>query len=103
MMKIKTVMSVLLLTLGLSACSAFHVTPVPPPAVQPYAQEITRAQSLNLQKVGTVSAQVFGSPMDVEAEIKRRANASGAPYYLIIMMSDGIYPGSWYANALLYK
>jgi Protein of unknown function (DUF1471) len=75
----------------------------PPPAIQPYAQEITRAQSLNLQKVGTVSAQVFGSPMDIEAEIQRRANASGAPYYLIIMLSDSIYPGTWYANALLYK
>jgi hypothetical protein len=56
-----------------------------------------------LQKVGTVSAQVFGSPMDIEAEIQRRANASGAPYYLIIMLSDSIYPGTWYANALLYK
>ncbi|ATM88431.1 biofilm peroxide resistance protein BsmA [Yersinia enterocolitica] len=102
-MTIKRAMLFLLMTFVLSACSAFHVTPVPPPAIQPYAQEITRAQSLNLQKVGTVSAQVFGSPMDVEAEIKRRANASGAPYYLIIMMSDSIYPGIWYANALLYQ
>ncbi|MDN0123987.1 biofilm peroxide resistance protein BsmA [Yersinia aleksiciae] len=102
-MTIKRAMLFLLMTLGLSACSVFHVTPVPPPAIQPYAQEITRAQSLNLQKVGSVSAQVFGSPMDVEAEIKRRANASGAPYYLIIMMSDSIYPGIWYANALLYQ
>ncbi|CNI08754.1 MULTISPECIES: biofilm peroxide resistance protein BsmA [Yersinia] len=102
-MTIKHAVVFLLITLGLSACSALHVTPAPPPAIQPYAQEITRAQSLNLQKVGTVSAQVFGSPMDVEAEIKRRANASGAPYYLIIMMSDSIYPGTWYANALLYK
>ncbi|MCB5307185.1 biofilm peroxide resistance protein BsmA [Yersinia massiliensis] len=102
-MTIKHAMLLLLMTFGLSACSAFHVTPVSPPAIQPYAQEITRAQSLNLQKIGTVSAQVFGSPMDVEAEIKRRANASGAPYYLIIMMSDSIYPGIWYANALLYQ
>ncbi|PEH53955.1 biofilm peroxide resistance protein BsmA [Yersinia kristensenii] len=102
-MKIKRAMVFLLITLVLSACSAFHVTPVPPPVAQPYAQEITRAQSLNLQKVGTVSAQVFGSPMDIEAEIKRRATARGAPYYLIIMMSDSIYPGIWYANALLYK
>ncbi|OWF83314.1 biofilm peroxide resistance protein BsmA [Yersinia frederiksenii] len=102
-MNIKRAMIFLLITLGLSACSVFYVTPVPPPAVQPYAQEITRAQSVNLQKVGTISAQVFGSPMDIEAEIKRKANASGAPYYLIIMMSDSIYPGIWYANALLYK
>ncbi|CNG29447.1 biofilm peroxide resistance protein BsmA [Yersinia massiliensis] len=102
-MTIKRAMLFLLMTFVLLACSAFHVTPVPPPAIQPYAQEITRAQSLNLQKVGAVSAQVFGSPMDVEAEIKRRANASGAPYYLIIMMSDSIYPGIWYANALLYQ
>lgn len=102
-MNIKRAIIILLLTLGLSACSAFHVTPVPPPAVQPYAQEITRAQSLHLQKIGAISAQVFGSPMDVEAEIQRRANASGAPYYLIIMMSDSVYPGIWYANALLYR
>lgn len=47
-MNLKHVMVVLLITLGLSACSAFHVTPVPPPVAQPYAQEITRAQSLNL-------------------------------------------------------
>ncbi|CNI66372.1 biofilm peroxide resistance protein BsmA [Yersinia vastinensis] len=102
-MKMKRAMLFLAITLGLSACSAFHVTPVPPPAPQPYAQEITRAQSANLQKMGIISAQVFGSPMDVEAEIKRKANASGAPYYLIIMMSDSVYPGIWYANALLYK
>nr|WP_208855261.1 biofilm peroxide resistance protein BsmA [Yersinia aldovae] len=103
MMNIRRAMVVLLLALGLSACSVFQVTPAPPPPIKPYAQEINRAQSLNLQKVGTVSAQVFGSPTDVEAEIQRRANASGAPYYLIIMLSDSIYPGIWYANALLYK
>ncbi|AJJ11828.1 hypothetical protein CH64_3016 [Yersinia rohdei] len=102
-MKIKPVMGLLLIVLGLSACSVFHVTPVPPPAPLPYAQEITRAQSVNLQKIGTISAQTFGSPMDVEAEIKRKADASGAPYYVIIMMSDSVYPGIWYANALLYK
>ena len=102
-MNIKRAMLLLLITLGLSACSAFQVTPAPPPPIKPYAQEINRAQSLNLQKVGTVSAQVFGSPMDVKAEIKRKADASGAPYYLIIMMSDSVYPGIWYANALLYK
>lgn len=102
-MNIKWAMLFLLITLGLSACGAFQVTPAPPPPIKPYAQEINRAQSLNLQKIGTVSAQVFGSPMDVEAEIKRKADASGAPYYLIIMMSDSVYPGIWYANALLYK
>ncbi|ABG15862.1 biofilm peroxide resistance protein BsmA [Yersinia pestis] len=103
MINIKRTIAFLLLTLGLSGCNAFNITPVPPPAIQPYAQEITRAQSLRLQKVGTVSAQVYGSPGDVETEIQRRANASGAPYYLIVMISDSVYPGIWYANALLYR
>ncbi|CNC54668.1 putative biofilm stress and motility protein A [Yersinia pseudotuberculosis] len=57
MINIKRTIVFLLLTLGLSGCNAFNITPVPPPAIQPYAQEITRAQSLTLQKVGTVSAQ----------------------------------------------
>lgn len=103
MINIKRTIAFLLLTLGLSGCNAFNITPVPPPAIQPYAQEITRAQSLRLQKVGTVSAQVYGSPGDVETEIQRRANASGVPYYLIVMISDSVYPGIWYANALLYR
>ncbi|AKA39014.1 biofilm peroxide resistance protein BsmA [Yersinia ruckeri] len=95
--------AILLFTLALSACSAFKTTPIPPPAPQPYAQEISRAQSGMLQKVGMISTQVYGSPMDAEAEIRRQANASGAHYYLVIMNTDSVIPGRWYSQAILYR
>ncbi|ANI30707.1 biofilm stress and motility protein A [Yersinia entomophaga] len=94
---------VLLFTLSLSACSALKTTPLPPPAPQPFAQEINRAQSGTLQKIGMASVQVYGSPMDAEAALRSKANASGARYYLVIMNSDSVIPGQWYSQAILYR
>ncbi|VTR51012.1 putative biofilm stress and motility protein A [Serratia fonticola] len=72
----RTLITLLLFGL-LSGCSVFKTTPKPPPPPTSQAQEITRAQTTELEKMGTISALVHGSPMNVEAEIQRKANASG--------------------------
>ena len=54
-------------------------------------------------KIGTVTAVVRGSPMDVEAEIQRKATAAGARYYVTIMNSETVVPGQWYSQAILYQ
>ncbi|KFK91853.1 MULTISPECIES: biofilm peroxide resistance protein BsmA [unclassified Serratia (in: enterobacteria)] len=96
----RSLILVLLINL-LSGCGSSKTTPKPPFIGQ--AQEITRMQTAGLEKMTTISAQVRGSPMDVEAEIQRKANASGARYYLIIMNSDTIVAGQWYSQAILYR
>lgn len=93
----------LLMICLLAGCSVLKNTPQPPPAPTNQAQEITRAQTFGLEKMATVSALVRGSPMDVEAEIQRKANASGARYYMIIMNSDTVTPGQWYSQAIFYR
>ncbi|CAI0940724.1 biofilm peroxide resistance protein BsmA [Serratia ficaria] len=95
--------TVLTLSALLSACGIMTVTPKPPPPPTAQAQEITRAQTGELVKMGTTSALVYGSPMDVEAAIQSKANASGARYYMIIMNSETIVPGQWYSQAILYR
>lgn len=98
----RSVMTLLLIGL-LSGCSVFKTTPKPPPPPTNQAQEITRAQTFGLEKMATVSALVHGSPMNVEDEIQRKADASGARYYMIIMNSETIVPGQWYSQAILYR
>ncbi|ASM19460.1 biofilm peroxide resistance protein BsmA [Serratia marcescens] len=95
----------LTLAAQLSACGIMTTTPKPPPppTAQAQAQEIVRAQTAKLVKIGTVTAVVRGSPMDVEAEIQRKATAAGARYYVIIMNSETVVPGQWYSQALLYR
>lgn len=100
---IRRCLGALVLLSTLSACSLFKTTPIPPPAPTPHAQEVVRAQTTTLTKIGTVSADVIGSPMDVERAIKRKANDAGAHYYLILLVSDTIRPGRWYSEAILYK
>lgn len=93
---------ILLLGLLLSGCAALHTTPQPPPAPTSQAQEITRAQSYGLPKLGTVSAHSRGSPDDVQRAIAARANQSGAVYYQILMVDETTMLGFWYATAILY-
>ncbi|CAH3405853.1 Lipoprotein BsmA [Serratia marcescens] len=98
------VRTLIILTLAaqLSACGIMTTTPKPPPPTA-QAQEIVRAQTAELVKIGTVTAVVRGSPMDVEAEIQRKATAAGARYYVIIMNSETVVPGQWYSQAILYR
>ncbi|ALE98867.1 MULTISPECIES: biofilm peroxide resistance protein BsmA [Serratia] len=99
------VRTLIILTLAaqLSACGIMTTTPKPPPPPTAQAQEIVRAQTAELVKIGTVTAVVRGSPMDVEAEIQRKATAAGARYYVIIMNSETVVPGQWYSQAILYR
>ncbi|MEO3740825.1 Protein of unknown function [Kosakonia oryzendophytica] len=92
-----------LLVLLLSACSVLNGNPQPAPPVSDHPQEIRRNQTQGLREIGSVSAAVLGSPMDVEREIKAKAAAADANYYVIQMLDDTIIPGRWYGRALLYR
>ncbi|MEX3242075.1 biofilm peroxide resistance protein BsmA [Serratia quinivorans] len=102
-MKLSHLLLPLALVTLLSACGIMTTTPKAPPAPNGQAQEVTRAQTGSLVKMGTTSALVRGSPMDVEAEIQKKANASGARYYMIMMNSETVVPGQWYSQAILYQ
>ncbi|MCC3704864.1 biofilm peroxide resistance protein BsmA [Rouxiella badensis] len=100
---VKRCFGALVLLSALSACSVLKTTPVAPPPPTSKAQEVVRAQTTTLTKIGNVTANVIGSPMDVERAIQHKADAAGAHYYLILLISDTIMPGRWYSEAILYK
>jgi len=93
----------LLLVLLLSSCSVLQGTPQPAPPVADHPQEIHRNQTEGLQRMGTVSALVRGSPDDAEDAIKAQAIAAKADYYVIIMVDETITTGQWYSQAILYR
>ena len=92
-----------LLAIVLSGCSALQGTPEAPPPATDHPQEIQRNQTAGLQKMATVSVLMSGSPMDVEAALKAKAEAAKADYYVIIMIDDTMVPGQWYSQAILYR
>lgn len=91
----------LLLVLMLSACSALQGTPQPAPPVTDHPQEIRRDQTQGLQRIGSVSTMVRGSPDDALAEIKAKAVAAKADYYVVVMVDETIVTGQWYSQAIL--
>ena len=91
------------LAIALSGCSALQGTPEAPPPATDHPQEIHRNQTTGLQKMGTVSVLMYGSPMDVEAALKAMAAPAKADYYVIIMIDDTMVPGQWYSQAILYR
>ena len=93
----------LLLVLMLSACSALQGTPQPAPPVTDHPQEIRRDQTQGLQRIGSVSTMVRGSPDDALAEIKAKAVAAKADYYVLVMVDETIVTGQWYSQAILYR
>ena len=93
----------LLLALLLSGCTILEGTLEAPPPVTDHPQEIRRNQTAGLQRIGTVSSLVYGSPMDVEASIKEKVTARKADYYVIVMIDDTVVPGQWYSQAILYR
>lgn len=92
----------LVLTLLLSGCAAFTTTPQAPPPPGHQAQEISRAQSYGLPKLGTITATTRGSPDDAQRAIAAKANQAGAVYYQILMLDETTIPSFWYATAILY-
>ena len=93
----------LLLVFLLSGCSALQGTLQPAPPVADHPQEIRRNQTEGLQRMGTISALVRGSPDDAESAIKAQAVAAKADYYVIIMIDETIITGQWYSQAILYR
>lgn len=100
---IKRCLGALVLLCMLNACSLLKTTPEPPPPPTAKAQEVVRAQTTRLTEIGHVTANVMGSPMDVEQAIQQKADQAGAHYYLILLISDTIMPSRWYSEAILYK
>ena len=92
-----------LLVLMLSACSALQGTPQPAPPVTDHPQEIRRDQTQGLQRIGSVSTMVRGSPDDALAEIRAKAVAAKADYYVVVMVDETIVTGQWYSQAILYR
>lgn len=93
----------LIAALLLSACSVLQGTPQPAPPVADHPQEIRRDQTQGLQRMGTVSALVRGSPDDVIDEIRAKAAAAKADYYVILMVDETVVTGQWYSQAILYR
>ncbi|MBE0004665.1 biofilm peroxide resistance protein BsmA [Citrobacter freundii] len=93
----------LLLVMFLSACSVLQGTPQPAPPVADHPQEIRRDQSNGLQRLGTVSALVRGSPDDALAKIRAKAVAAKADYYVVLLVDETIVTGQWYSQAILYR
>lgn len=93
----------LLLALSLSGCTLLEGSPEAPPPATDHPQEIRRNQTEGLQRMGTVSALIYGSPMDAEEAIRAKATAQKADYYVIVMIDDTVVPGQWYSQAILYR
>ncbi|EIC4115225.1 biofilm peroxide resistance protein BsmA [Salmonella enterica] len=93
----------LIAALLLSACSVLQGTPQPAPPVADHPQEIRRNQTQGLQRMGTVSALVRGSPDDAIDEIRAKAAAAKADYYVILMVDETVVTGQWYSQAILYR
>ncbi|MDI3360697.1 biofilm peroxide resistance protein BsmA [Lelliottia sp. V89_10] len=93
----------LLLVLLVTGCSVLEGTPQPAPPVTSHPQEIRRNQTEGLQRMGTVSTLVRGSPADAEDDIRAKAVAAKADYYVIIMVDETIITGQWYSQAILYR
>lgn len=93
----------LIAALLLSACSVLQGTPQPVPPVADHPQEIRRDQTQGLQRMGTVSVLVRGSPDDAIDEIRAKAAAAKADYYVILMVDETVVTGQWYSQAILYR
>ncbi|EEW9190066.1 biofilm peroxide resistance protein BsmA [Salmonella enterica] len=93
----------LIAALLLSACSVLQGTPQPAPPVADHPQEIRRNQTQGLPRMGTVSALVRGSPDDAIDEIRAKAAAAKADYYVILMVDETVVTGQWYSQAILYR
>ena len=93
----------LMLVMLLSGCSILQGTPQPAPPVADHPQEIRRDQTQGLQRMGTVTPLVRGSPDDAVDEVKAKAAAAKADYYVIVMVDETIVTGQWYSQAILYR
>lgn len=93
----------LMLVMLLTGCSVLEGKPQPAPLVADHPQEIRRNQTQGLQRMGTVTSMVRGSPDDAIDEVKAKAAAAKADYYVIVMVDETIVTGQWYSQAILYR
>ncbi|HFK3153065.1 biofilm peroxide resistance protein BsmA [Citrobacter sedlakii] len=93
----------LMLVMLLTGCCVLEGKPQPAPPVADHPQEIRRNQTQGLQRMGTVTSMVRGSPDDAIDEVKAKAAAAKADYYVIVMVDETIVTGQWYSQAILYR
>ncbi|AUX73891.1 biofilm peroxide resistance protein BsmA [Erwinia pyrifoliae] len=91
-----------LITLLLSSCHSLYNSPQPLPVPTAQAQEIDRAQSHGLPRLGIANVTVEGSPDDAGRALAAKANAAGARYYQILALFEKRGAGIWYGSAILY-
>ena len=56
-----------------------------------------------MTRVMGFSALVRGSPDDALAEIRDKAVAAKADYYVVLLVDETIVTGQWYSQAILYR
>lgn len=96
--------AIALLTTVVSACNTLDSKPVPPPEpIAGKAQEIRRNQTSGLQRMWNETAIVYGSPMNAQEVIEKRAEKAGARYYNVIAINEFSLPGQWRVTATLYR
>lgn len=64
------------------------------------AEQITNAQTENLDKIGTVSADSASSLSALESKLAAKADAQGASHYYIVSASDN---NMMHGTAIIYK
>ncbi|MGP4141569.1 biofilm peroxide resistance protein BsmA [Sodalis praecaptivus] len=96
-------LTIIFCCLPLAGCSVFNGKPAPPPAPEKQAVEISRNRVGSLTRIGKVTVNERGSPMDAKNAIQRQADERQAHYYQILMIDETITPGVWHAEAILYR
>ncbi|RDU13361.1 YdgH/BhsA/McbA-like domain containing protein, partial [Citrobacter freundii] len=64
---------------------------------------IRRDQSYGLQRLATVIALLRGSPDDALAEIRAKAVAAKADYYVVLLFHLTSETGQWNSQAILFR
>lgn len=64
------------------------------------AEQVTRSQTENLDKIGTVSADSARSLSALESKLAAKADAQGASSYYIVSASDN---NVMHGTAIIYK
>lgn len=92
---------ILFCSLPLAGCSVLNGKPAPAPEKQ--AVEISRNKVGSLTRIGKVTVDERGSPMDAKNALQRGADEHQAHYYQILMIDETVTPGVWHGEAILYR
>ncbi|WP_074011904.1 biofilm peroxide resistance protein BsmA [Candidatus Sodalis sp. SoCistrobi] len=94
---------ILICCLPLAGCSVLNGKPASSPAPEKRAVEISRNKVGSLTRIGKVTVDERGSPMDAKNALQRGADEHQAHYYQILMIDETVTPGVWHGEAILYR